>query len=103
MSLRQAELVLLAMVAATWLLAFALRRHFPRWTSRLRLFAAGVLRLAAGAVFAGTALGVAQLAGGWLALALLLAVMALGMVALGTLTLWMMLTDLGLQNDARES
>lgn len=103
MSLRHAELILFAVMAATWLLAIALRRRFPRWTSRFRLFATGGLRLAAGAVFASTAFGVAQLGGGWLALALLLAVMAVGMVALGALTLWVMVTGFGLPNDATES
>jgi predicted permease len=90
---QQAAVVVLAVIAISWLLGVALRRRSPRWGAFLRLFAALVARLAAGVVLGWTSVRAADRGGAWFALAIVLAVLALASFTFAALLLWATLKE----------
>jgi Na+/melibiose symporter-like transporter len=89
--MREAGLIVVAVIVGSWLLSYVVERFSKRWGARLQAFAAFVARLVSAAVFGWVAIESGRRGGAWLALAAVCAVVALFGFAFSGLLLWALL------------
>ena len=86
--MREASLIVVAVIVGSWLLSYAVERRSERWGARLQEFAAFAARLVSAGLFAWVAIESAERGGAWLALAAVCAIVALFGFAFSGLLLW---------------